>query len=113
MQLLTRRKSRKRKILLIDFLIIHVFLGSKNDNMIPFLSRKCRAFALDNNEKTGEPTTELLLNPELKPGMEACNGAKVDTLKNGTLVDCEDEDETQKSPDLSQIIRSLDTPPPS
>ena len=89
-------------------------LGSKNDNMIPFLSRKCRAFALDNNEKTtGEPTTELLLNPELKPGMEACNGAKVDTLKNGTLVDCEDEDETQKSPDLSQIIRSLDTPPPS
>ena len=97
-----------------------MFLGSKHDNLIPFLSRKCRAFALDNIEKiTGEPTTELQLNPESKPGMEACNGAKVDrpngTLidgPNGTLVD-EDEDETQKSPDLSQIIRSLDTPPPS
>ena len=97
-----------------------MFLGSKHDNLIPFLSRKCRAFALDNNEKlTGEPITELQLNPESKPGMEACNGAKVDrpngTLidgPNGTLVD-EDEDETQKSPDLSQIIRSLDTPPPS
>ena len=97
-----------------------MFLGSKHDNLIPFLSRKCRAFALDNIEKiTGEPTTELLLNPESKPGMEACNGAKVDRPNgilidgpNGTLVD-EDEDETQKSPDLSQIIRSLDTPPPS
>ena len=66
--------------------------------MIPFLSRKCRAFALDNNEKTtGEPTTELLLNPELKSGMEACNGAKVDTLKNGTLVD-EDEDDKYQIP---------------
>lgn len=95
------------------YILFYQRAGSKNDNMIPFLSRKCRAFALDNNEKTtGEPTTELLLNPELKSGMEACNGAKVDTLKNGTLVD-EDEDETQKSPDLSQIIRSLDTPPPS
>ena len=105
-----------------------MFLGSKHDNLIPFLSRKCRAFALDNTEKTtGEPITELQLNPESKPGMEACNGAKVDrpngtlidgpngTLvdgPNGTLVD-EDEDETQKSPDLSQIIRSLDTPPPT
>ena len=68
---------------------MYSFLGSKQDNLIPFLSRKCRAFALECNEKE-------------------------EALNNKTTADMidEDEDEAHK-PDLSQIIRSLDTPPPS
>jgi len=62
--------------------------GSRQDNLIPLLSRKCRAFALECNEKE-----------------EALNN------KTADMID-EDDDEAHK-PDLSQIIRSLDTPPPS
>ena len=82
-----------------------LFSGSKHDNLIPFLSRKCRAFALDNNEKA--PEHQDMLHSEKNTGSK---GDKIDR-PCGTIVD-EDEDETQK-PDLNKIIRSLDTPPPS
>lgn len=58
---------------------------------MPILSRKCRAFALDNEDLNNK---------------KQANGEAEDII-----VDNE-EDETGK-PDLSQIIRSLDTPPPS
>ena len=77
----------------------YLFPGSKQDNLIPLLNRKCRAFALNNNENSKnddiDDDTPTLLN----------------NTKPEQMVD-EDEDESHK-PDLSQIIRSLDTPPPS
>ena len=85
------------------------FLGSKHDNLIPFLSRKCRAFALDNNEKTSSSSDHQNMLTE-KPGEGEVGCANIERPV-GTMVD-EDDDENQK-PDLSQIIRSLDTPPPS
>jgi len=87
------------------YILFYQRAGSKHDNLIPFLSRKCRAFALDNNEKA--PEHQEMLNSEKNTGSK---GDKIDR-PCGTIVD-EDEDETQK-PDLNKIIRSLDTPPPS
>ena len=83
--------------------------STKQDNLIPLLNRKCRAFALNNNEASkdqdfddvdddaGDDTPTLLNNTP--------------TTKPEHMLD-EDEDESPK-PDISQIIRSLDTPPPS
>ena len=101
---------------LLIFYHIHPISGSKQDNLIPRAMntndenlRKCRAFALNNNEASkdqdfddvdddaGDDTPTLLNNTT--------------TTKPEHMLD-EDEDESPK-PDISQIIRSLDTPPPS
>ena len=74
------------------------FEGSKQDNLIPLLSRKCRAFAL-NNDKMSEDHN----NEEEDLNNKVGNAVGVS----------EDLDFEASKPDLSQIIRSLDTPPPS
>ena len=89
--------------------IIIPLLGSKQDNLLPLLNRKCRAFALNNNNN----------NEEASKDQDFDDTSETPTLLNNTtttnkpeqMLD-EDEDESPK-PDISQIIRSLDTPPPS
>ena len=91
--------------------IIIPLSGSKQDNLIPLLNRKCRAFALNNNNNNN--------NEEASKDQDFDDTSETPTLLNNTtttnkpeqMLD-EDEDESPK-PDISQIIRSLDTPPPS
>ena len=94
----------------IHIIAIYIsFLGSKQDNLIPLLSRKCRAFALNNgnndNSKENE-NLEDIIDDENETPTTLLNNSKPEQM-----VD-DDEDDSPK-PDLSQIIRSLDTPPPS
>ena len=72
------------------------FSGAKQDNLIPLLSRKCRAFALNNDKKYDDQEEDL----NNKVGHAVGHAS-------------EDLDFEASKPDLSQIIRSLDTPPPS
>jgi hypothetical protein len=81
------------------------FSGSKQDNLVPMLSQKCRAFAMENNG--GEKDQLDAHNPLLLPlEVTNLNNMKPDRLSL-------DDDEEDVKPDLTQIIRSLDTPPPS
>ena len=80
--------------------------GSKQDNLIPLLSRKCRAFALNNSNGNSKENDTLEDIDDENETPTLLNNSKPEQM-----VD-DDEDDSPK-PDLSQIIRSLDTPPPS
>ena len=80
--------------------------GSRCDSQLPAIARQCRAFALESNEngRMGQKTSP----PESVEGSESMHA---EDGGGNPLEDEEEEEETR--PDLSQIIRSLDTPPPS
>ncbi len=87
----------------LTFLFLLNFAGSKHENSIPVLSRKCRAFALDNSS--------TIVNNEKIADIES--ESEVKNHQRKASDDLEDLDDEAHKPDLSQIIRSLDTPPPS
>ena len=78
--------------------------GSHCDGQLPAIARQCRAFALSGTnhiEKIGTKSSPA--DSVVSDAMQA------DDEVNNPLEDEEDEGQ----PDLSHIIRSLDTPPPS
>ncbi len=89
------------------------------------LNRKCRAFAMDSTaaekvEAKGGPVAIPLPPMNLTTNNEITSTATSNNSNNNAntddnslgLVDDDDEDDEIR-PDLNQIIRSLDTPPPS
>ena len=85
-------------------LYMYFFSGSRCDSQLPAIARQCRDFALESNEngRMGQKTSP----PESVEGSESMQA------EDGTPLE-EEEEEEETRPDLSQIIRSLDTPPPS
>ena len=69
------------------------------------LSRKCRAFALNNDKMTSDNDHN---DEDLNNKVTAVTNVTVTSTGPG-----EDLEFECSKPDLSQIIRSLDTPPPS
>ena len=91
--------------------INNLFSGSKQDNLIPLLNRKCRAFALNNNNEASKVNDENDVDDSNTPTL--LNSQNFDKNARPEHMVDEDEDQESPKPDLSQIIRSLDTPPPS
>ena len=80
------------------------FLGSHCDGQLPAIARQCRAFAL-----SGTNHIEKIGTKSSSPDSIGSDAMQAEDESNNPL---EDEEEMEK-PDLAQIIRSLDTPPPS
>jgi hypothetical protein len=90
----------------LNFWIKQVCLkpGSHCDSQLPAIVRQCRAFALGGTnhiEKMGAKSSP--------PDSVDSDAMQAEEEANNPM---EDEEEEER-PDLSQIIRSLDTPPPS
>lgn len=80
--------------------------GSRCDSQLPAIARQCRAFALGEANRVENGAIEPKSSP---PDSVASEAMQAEDGVNNTLEDEEDEER----PDLMQIIRSLDTPPPS
>lgn len=84
--------------------------GSRCENEFQSITRQCRAFALESNGHHSQENGQM--GPKTSP-TESTEGSEPMILQTCDRSNQLEEDDEDMRPDLSQIIRSLDTPPPS